>query len=290
MAGRARRWCFTLNYSAEEEAASLVRRIESLNTVYAIVGDEVAPTTGQRHLQGFLHLKGAGRTLQGLKTFLQNDKIHLERAKGSDEQNRGYCSKEQVRFEHGVATRPGVRRGVRQRYAEDPDELRLEDPGGYRRCVASGSSLEWARWALEHPFPHAYHDWQRELLSAIEQPADDRTIFWVCGREGGDGKSVFAKYLGLKPDWFYTCGGTRKDVLYQYIEDPKRNLILDVPRCNLDYLNYALLECVKNRAFSSDKYEPLSYLGFDHVHVIVFANVLPDYLKISRDRIKLWNV
>ncbi|AAA42894.1 ORF1 [Coconut foliar decay alphasatellite] len=290
MGSSIRRWCFTLNYETEEEAANVVRRIESLNLVYAIVGDEVAPSTGQRHLQGFIHLK-TGRRLQGLKTVLGNDRIHLEPTRGSDEQNRDYCSKERVLLEHGVPTRPGVKRPrLAQRFAEEPDELRLEDPGGYRRCVVHGASVEWTRWAAENPFPFPYHNWQLEVLSAIGEPADDRTILWICGRDGGDGKSVFAKYLGLKPDWFYTCGGTRKDVLYQYIEDPKRNLILDVPRCNLEYLNYALLECVKNRAFSSDKYEPLSYLGFDHVHVLVFANVLPDYLKISRDRIKLWNI
>ncbi|AVX29420.1 replication initiator protein [Coconut foliar decay alphasatellite 2] len=289
MAARVRRWCLTLNYSTEEEAARFVERVKSLTTTYCIVGDEVAPTTGQHHLQGFIHLKSA-RCLQGLKTFLQNDKVHLEAAKGSDEQNRVYCSKEQIRYEHGVATRPGSKRRLEQRFDEDPADLRLEEPGGYRRVVAHRASVEWYGWALEHPFPHPYHDWQLELLSAIDQPADDRTIIWICGRDGGEGKSVFAKYLGLKPDWFYTCGGTRKDVLYQYIEDPKRHMILDVPRCSVEHLNYALLECVKNRAFSSDKYEPLSYLGFDHVHVLVFANVLPDYMKISEDRIKLFDI
>ncbi|AVX29438.1 replication initiator protein [Coconut foliar decay alphasatellite 8] len=290
MAQRFRRWCFTLNFNSEEEAAAVVRRLQSLSLTYCIVGKETAPTTGQQHLQGFLHLKSGGRTVQGLKTVLQNDRIHLEQAHGSDEQNKIYCSKDEVIFEHGIPTRPGVKRRLADRFDDDPDEVRLEDPGGYRRCVALRSSVEWAGWAAENPFPFPYHHWQLELLSQIDGQADDRTILWVCGRTGGEGKSVFAKYLGLKPDWFYTCGGTRKDVLYQYIEDPKRNVILDVPRCNLEHLNYALLECIKNRAFSSDKYEPLSYLGFDNVHVIVFANVLPDYLKISRDRIKLWDI
>ncbi|AVX29431.1 replication initiator protein [Coconut foliar decay alphasatellite 5] len=290
MSSRARRWCFTLNYRSEEEAAQLVQRIESLDPTYAIVGDETAPTTGQRHLQGFIHLKGAGKSLQALKTALRNDTVHLERAQGSDLQNRDYCSKEQVRFEHGIATRAGCKRRLLERFAEDPDDLLLEDPGGYRRCVAHRHAVEWREWATARDFPYPLHDWQHEVLAAIEEPPDDRTIIWVCGRSGGEGKSVFGKFLGLKPDWFYTCGGSKKDILYQYIENPKRHVIMDFPRCTDTYMNYAVLECMKNRAFSSDKYEPLSYLGFDNIHVIVLSNVLPDYFKISEDRIKLINI
>ncbi|AVX29436.1 replication initiator protein [Coconut foliar decay alphasatellite 7] len=290
MASQVRRWVLTFNYSDESAASDLVRRIESLKLIYGIIGDEIAPTTGQRHLQGFLHLAGRGRTLEGLKKTLENNTVHLEPAKGSDQQNKIYCSKENVLFEHGVPTRPGSKRKLYERYEEDAEELRIEEPGAYRRCKMIEKQKKWNYWVLNNPFPYDLYQWQEELMEVLQEPADNRTILWICGRDGGDGKTEFGKYLGLNEKWFYSCGGKTRDVLYQYIEEPERNFILDVPRCNDQYMNYALIECIKNRAFSSDKYEPLQYLGFDKVHVIVLCNFLPDYLKISEDRIKLWNI
>ncbi|AVX29426.1 truncated replication initiator protein [Coconut foliar decay alphasatellite 3] len=54
MAMRSRRWCFTLNYCSVEDRDSFLCRIKEEDIDYAIVGDEEAPSTGQKHLQGYL--------------------------------------------------------------------------------------------------------------------------------------------------------------------------------------------------------------------------------------------
>lgn len=59
---------------------------------YSINGDEVAPTTGQHHLQGFIRLYN-GTSWRSMKKKLGADDVHLEIAVASDAANIRYCSK-----------------------------------------------------------------------------------------------------------------------------------------------------------------------------------------------------
>nr|QSX73338.1 replication-associated protein [Pigeon circovirus] len=85
----AKRWCFTLNNPTEEEIKSLDTWLVS-DFHYAIVGKEVGEQ-GTPHLQGFVHLKQKKRLTQ-LKQLLK--RAHWEKARGSDDDNEKYCSKE----------------------------------------------------------------------------------------------------------------------------------------------------------------------------------------------------
>lgn len=94
MTNQGRRWCFTLNnYSEEEE-----KRIQGVYDEYPgvvrfiIYGRETGES-GTKHLQGYLELR-KHRRLNGVKTLLGTERLHLEVAVGSAEQNVTYCSKE----------------------------------------------------------------------------------------------------------------------------------------------------------------------------------------------------
>lgn len=58
---------------------------------YGIFGEEVAPTTGTRHLQGYLYRKSAAKW-RTIKDMFPD--AHIEKAKGSPAQNIAYCSKD----------------------------------------------------------------------------------------------------------------------------------------------------------------------------------------------------
>jgi hypothetical protein len=60
-------------------------------------GREVCPTTGKKHLQGFLHLKKPMRNTE-LKLPMNP---HLEPCKGDEASNTKYCSKEGDFFKYG---------------------------------------------------------------------------------------------------------------------------------------------------------------------------------------------
>jgi len=89
----AKNWCFTL-YA---DAANTLEQKEALFTAnqqhlkYWIFGREVAPTTGRKHLQCFVHLFVKKKLTAMKKLFPGSD--HFEVANGTPEQNRIYCSK-----------------------------------------------------------------------------------------------------------------------------------------------------------------------------------------------------
>lgn len=98
---KTRRWCFT-NYELMTPA-----QYNEIPCKYIVVGDEVCPTTGKPHHQGYVEFENP-RTLKGLKKDFP--KWHLEVAKGSPSQCSDYCKKDEVILtERGQITQQGKR-------------------------------------------------------------------------------------------------------------------------------------------------------------------------------------
>lgn len=104
MDGKVRSWCFTLNNYAEED----VNVFRELECKYLICGREVCPTTGTRHLQGYIYFKNP-RSFNGVREIC--DRAHWQKAKGNSEQNREYCTKEGDYFESGIIPMTQKRKG-----------------------------------------------------------------------------------------------------------------------------------------------------------------------------------
>jgi hypothetical protein len=90
-------WCFTFNnYSMDD-----VHRLRALHTdprnklAYICFQPELAPNTGTPHLQGFIAFESRKR-FSTVKRLL-GDSTHLETPRGTPEQNRTYCSKDESR-------------------------------------------------------------------------------------------------------------------------------------------------------------------------------------------------
>lgn len=92
---RSRTWCFTLQVA--QNAIILTQPPEGPS--YCVYQYEEAPTTGQRHIQGYMVFDNA-RTGASISKLLENwggAKPHLEVARGSSEQNLDYCTKPETR-------------------------------------------------------------------------------------------------------------------------------------------------------------------------------------------------
>lgn len=90
---RAKNWCFTLNNYTDEELRAVRKLGESFENDgrgYLVFGFETAPSTGVKHLQGYISFPERKRPSQ-IKTFLR--RAHLEIAKGNPKQNQEYCKK-----------------------------------------------------------------------------------------------------------------------------------------------------------------------------------------------------
>lgn len=105
-------WCFTAqidnNFNINDWFDDRTKGTK-WTPMFLCVGDEVAPTTGQRHIQGFVQLKKKdtrGNTIKRLK--LKGP--HLEPCKGTPQQNYDYCIKEGSWREFGI-----MNKGVRNR-------------------------------------------------------------------------------------------------------------------------------------------------------------------------------
>nr|BAV00131.1 C2 rep [Milk vetch dwarf C2 alphasatellite] len=279
----SKRWCFTLNYKTDVERETFISLFSRDELNYFVCGDEIAPTTGQKHLQGYVSMKKLIR-LGGLKKKFGSI-AHWEIAKRDDFQNRDYCAKETLIAEIGAPLKKGSnRRKIMEIYEEDPEEMKLRDPDTALRCNAKKLREDYC----SEVSVFSLRPWQIELHRALMEVPDDRTIIWAYGPDGGEGKSTFAKEL-IKYGWFYTAGGKTQDILYMYAQDPERNIAFDVPRCSSEMMNYQAMEMMKNRVFAGTKYRPVDLCIRKKVHLIVFANVAPDPTKLSEDRIVIIN-
>jgi len=63
-----------------------------------------------------------------------------------------------------------------------------------------------------------------------------------------------------------------------------RIFLVNVPRGQMEYLNYGVLEMLKDRMVLSPKYESSMKILLNCPHVIVFCNEDPDMSKMSADR------
>lgn len=94
---RAKQWVFTFdNYTEAQE-----NRLKELECEWMIFGHEIAPTTGTPHLQGAIIFKGRRYRSRLTKLFRG---IHLEIMRGSPQDSKTYCTKEDPEhyFEKGI--------------------------------------------------------------------------------------------------------------------------------------------------------------------------------------------
>jgi len=104
---KTHRWCFTLNNYSEFELNEL-KELLIKNATYAIIGEEIGEN-GTPHLQGYANLGRLHRKTLNIMRKEYSVKAHWEQAKGTDVQNKEYCSKENHFWEHGSPQTAGKR-------------------------------------------------------------------------------------------------------------------------------------------------------------------------------------
>ena len=138
---RSDRWSWTYNYNDEQTAWKPV--FDNQTMIYLVYGREVAPTTGQLHLQGYVRLTKR-RTLTIAKMILGEATLHLEPAKGSEEQNRNYCTKENNYTEEGTYD---PQQAAKQGHRTDLEEVTKAITSGMPlNQVAATYPIQWTKF------------------------------------------------------------------------------------------------------------------------------------------------
>lgn len=132
--------------------------------------------------------------------------------------------------------------------------------------------------------------WQSNLNDRVSELADDRTIMFVVDETGNSGKSWLMSYwLSWRPGTQFLSVGKRDDIAFAI--DPCNDLfVFDIPRGSMDYLQYGILEGLKNKLVFSPKYVSTMKRLNTTPHVVVMCNERPDMTKLSRDRYKIINL
>nr|ACC78686.1 replication protein [Gossypium darwinii symptomless alphasatellite] len=281
-------WCFTILFTSASPP-DLVPLFENTSVSYACWQEEESPTTRRRHLQGYLQLK-TKKSLSAVKSLFGNLNPHLEkqRARRTDEA-RDYCMKEETRvsgpFEFGDYCPSGShKRRQRESVIRSPVRMAEENPSVFRRVKAKIAEEEFQKTAHEIQISNL-KSWQSRLQTLLERAPDDRTIFWVYGPDGGEGEINLCSRPVSKWDLVLYTWWVCYNVSYQYIGQLGNNIVFDIPRDKKDYLQYSLIEMFKDRLIVSNKYEPLMAPLINCIHVVVMSNFLPDFEKISQDRV-----
>jgi len=296
MPPRAKRWVFTLNNYTEEE-------VEHLTTVgptveYLIFAKEIAPDTGTPHLQGFVVFHSQ-LYLAAVKAIV-GERAHLEVARGSPSQNEKYCRKddtpEDCIFSWGVLPGPQGRRtdlseciafgdaflAEHGRPPTTPEVARLHPEVVVKYPRVTKVMRMRQLFGVEENI--ILRPWQQELFDELEEDASDRSILFYIDSEGNKGKSWFQRW--------YTDQGSKGQMLAvgkvadvaMLVDASKSVFFFNVPRGQMMYLQYQVLEQLKDKVVFSPKYHTELKRLSKTPHVVVFSNEDPDLLKLSADR------
>lgn len=158
----------------------------------------------------------------------------------------------------------------------------------------------------------SWKPWQRKIINIIEEKEPNkRSVYWIYDNAGNVGKTFLYNYIKASYPSTIILEGDEKSILHQ-IKKTVDNLrkrhkkktvsheelkdlgfprvaMIDSGRSRGDDVDYSVIEKVKDGSFYSPKYGG-GFCKIPPVHVIVFANVLPQIEKLSLDRWKIYEI
>lgn len=289
-------WCFTCFYDGDEQHDVALLHLQLLSDspdcAYIVAGRESCPTTGRTHFQGYVYFNRR-LALSSVRNLLPQS--HLTRARGSVADNRAYCTKDGDFEEFGTppAHEPGKRSDLdafrdwclQQQRKPNERVLAREFPGlflRYRQSLLRMVELLCPQSSICDGSPNP--GWQSELLESISLPASDRTVDFFVDPNGGSGKSWFCQYAYSTLEGVQVLGPGKRDDLAYAIREENWIFLFNIPRGSMEFLNYGLLEQIKDRMVLSSKYESKMKILENVPHVVVFCNEMPDMTKMTQDR------
>ena len=259
---QSKRWCFTLNNYTNEEWLTIVEKMTSTMVKYCVIGEETGES-GTIHLQGYVRFASVQR-MTGVKK-MTGLRAHVEKCKGSEEENKLYCTKDgKVLLEVGVYNTSIGRRGCPASMGDNVIALidflktgkKVSDiePEHYLTFVRYGNMimkivnaqiLKREMEQMKSSFDNVtWKEWQLDLINYIKLNVDNRKIRWYVDEKGGQGKTFISRFLVSNDDCVKFENGKSADIKFGY--KGQRCVIFDLSRSQMDHINYEVIESVKN--------------------------------------------
>lgn len=308
---KLRRFRFTWNNYSQEIVAHLKENLPKV-VDYLVIGFEKAPTTGTKHLQGYVEFAYpiSGTAAKGkLDPFLKTKSaVILFECKASREDNIAYCKKietgdpdypekffELIRKEKKMGERNDIYRETFDIIQEASDfaevaeafpEMALKHHAGIDRIMSATKAKKGFDAFKKMYSEYMLTPWQQRLANMVSKPAskNNRTINWYYEYKGGRGKSIMANWLvAMRGAIKFDCG-SGKDIIHAYNGEPI--VIFDFSRTIEERVNYDIMEKLLSGNVFSPKYSS-SHKYFPAPWIIVFANWMPKISAVSSDRWRL---
>jgi len=243
---KARAWSITQNNYSQTHHNIFLQ--ETKDCKYWIIGKEVAPTTGTQHLQVYLYYKNA-RSLEDMKkTFPQ---AHIEKAKGTPEQNKVYCSKE-----HDFET-----------------NFIIEEPV---KTIKEEQLYDWQKKVEDF----CNNEPDDRTIYWIHEP---------IGKTGKSSFCKYMK-VKYENKVCITTSAKSNDILTS-VETYYKTYIFDFTRSQEGFEPFNAIEQIKNGLITDGKLKKKSRcLVFNSPNIICFSNFIPNYHKLSLDRWKIYKI
>lgn len=267
------RWMFTWNNYPADWAEVIRGRVDAVKTRFPrlkwIGGEEIAPSTGTPHIQGYIEFMPPGPGQQRVRPISAlglPKEVHWgdkdgKPCKGTRQQNIDYCSKE-------------------------------------CRNVVTTFKIPKALFIPE------IYGWQLEAARILEEDPllNRRTIHWFWEPNGEMGKTDFCiwacgtAFKNGEASEIIKVGGKADDIKAAIIDHQEKHgewptkILVDIPRETLQHkLSYGGLEEIKSGLFFSGKYHS-SMVLMNAPIIMVFANEPPEEGKWSAGRCKVHRI
>jgi len=291
-------YCITINNYND----TTITKVKTLVQIkYGIFGEEVAPTTGTKHLQGYVSWTSKTRATTVANAFkkLLGVRPHVVAARGTPIQNKTYCSKEGKVTEWGTMPEAsGARTDIAAMYeavAQGTDEYDIatampethakyyKAADRYRKLCSTKKGLASLKeeMALSQPIR-----WQMEVLDLLKYQGT-RQVLWVVDLDGNKGKTWLAKWLMVNNDAFVADNAKAADLAHAYGD--QEYVVLDYTRSQEDWVNYSFIESLKNGRIFAPKYESTVRV-FKPAKVLCLSNWWPDETQLSSDRWMIYDL
>lgn len=247
----AKNWiCRWSNYSSDWKDILVPVLLDK--SIGYIIGEEICPTTGTPHLQGYTEFEDKIRPFPGLGLPLQ---IKWIAAKGGLERNKEYCSKEGNYISWGTCKIvPKFQINITL-YPWEMDICTILD------AVPDDRSIYWF--------------WEA-------QGCTGKTTFQ---------KWVFLNYPNVVII-SGKASDMKNGILTYYEEQKifPKIVLINIPRCqDTDHVSWQGIEEIKDMFFYAPKYQGGMVCG-PNPHVMIFSNKAPPDGKLSEDRWKITEI
>ena len=248
------RWCLRLANYPEDWVSSIVPKLEQGGCRGWIIGEEICPSTGTPHLQGYAEWP-TGEKIRPYPGLGLPKETHWIAAKGSKESNMVYCSKEGKYQSWGTCKK-------KPKYTIDIELYEWE-----KRIVE----------ILDSPPDDRKIYWIWE-----QQGCRGKTTFQ---------KWIFLNYKRIAV--LSGKASDMKNGIVQFEEkngELPEIVLVNIPRCqDTDHVSWQGLEEIKDMFFYSGKYEGGMVCG-PNPHMFIFSNERPPLWKLSEDRWVVWDI